>query len=124
MALQERNIAVDPLTGDLALTADGSQILFTETTVDTLEQRIRTRLQTFRGEWYLNEGLGVPYFEEVMLKNPDVDRVRALLMAELAAVPGVGEIMSFVVAFDREARRFTVNFKCRSAEGETVEGSI
>ena len=124
MALQERNIAVDPLTGDLTLTGDGSQILFTETTVDTLEQRIRTRLQTFRGEWYLDEGLGVPYFEEVMAKNPDVDRVRALLMTELAAVPGVGQILDFTVGFERADRRFTVNFKCRSADGETVEGSI
>ena len=124
MALQERNIAVDPLTGDLALTADGSQIRFTETTVDTLEQRIRTRLQTFRGEWYLNEDLGVPYFGEVMVKNPDVDRVRSLLMTELAAVPGVGQILSFVVNFERGDRVFTVNFKCRSTDGETVEGSI
>lgn len=124
MALPERNIAVDRETGDLALSADGTQVLFTEATVDTIEQRIRTRLQTFRGEWYLNEDIGVPYFDEVFVKNPDTSRIRALLMAELSKVPGVSEIVSFDTSFNPGERTFSVAFKCRADTGETVEGTI
>ena len=49
MPPQQTNFALDKLTGDLVLGSD-NQIGRTLTTLDTLEQRIRTRLQTFRGE--------------------------------------------------------------------------
>lgn len=124
MALQETNFMIDRVTGDFATTADGTQIAQTLRTIDTIEQRIRTRLQTFRGEWYLDEGLGVPYFEEVMVKNPDVKRVRALLLTALLSVEGVKQVTQFEVAFIPGERRFTVNFHCISDDNEVVEGAI
>ncbi len=124
MALQETNFMVDRVTGDLAATSDGTQIGRTLRTIDTLEQRIRTRMQTFMGEWYLNEEMGVPYFQEVLVKNPDVARVRALLLAALLSVEGVKQVTKFDVAFIPGDRRFTVDFHCISNDEEEVEGSL
>lgn len=124
MALQETNFMIDRTTGDLAATADGTQIGRTLRTIDTLEQRIRTRLQTFMGEWYLDEDMGVPYFQEVLVKNPDVSRVRALLLTALLSVEGVKQVTQFDVAFIPGDRRFTVNFHCISDDEEVVEGTI
>ena len=124
MPLQETNFMVDRVTGDLATTTDGTQIGRTLRTIDTLEQRIRTRMQTFMGEWYLNEEMGVPYFQEVLVKNPDVARVRALLLAALLSVEGVKQVTKFNVAFIPGDRRFTVDFHCISDDEEEVEGSL
>lgn len=124
MSLQETNFMVDRVTGDLATTADGTQVGRTLRTIDTLEQRIRTRMQTFMGEWYLNEEMGVPYFQEVLVKNPDVARVRALLLAALLSVEGVKQVTKFNVAFIPGDRRFAVDFHCISDDEEEVEGSL
>lgn len=123
MPPQQTNFALDKLTGDLVLGSD-NQIGRTLTTLDTLEQRIRTRLQTFRGEYYLNEALGVPYYEEVLRKNPDVPSVRALLLAELLRVPGVKSAKRFTVEFNTATRSFQIDFHVISDDGVPVEGVL
>lgn len=120
---RELNMYLDPTTHDLQLDATGN-IQVTADTEELLSVRIKTRFSTFRGEWFLDRNLGVPYFEEVMVKNPDVNAVRNLLLAQLVDIPGVDEVLSFDVNFNTASRLFQVNFKVRATDGTIVEGEI
>lgn len=113
----------DPNTDDMTLDAD-YQLARTESLADIIADRIRTRLRTFRGEHFLDRDLGVPYFEEVLKKNPDVERVRNLLLAATAEVEGVLKVLSFDTTFDAGSRIFSVRFKVLADENVIVEGEV
>ena len=52
--------------------AYGGGIVTTQLTTPTSEnlaQRLLIRLRTFRGEWFLDENLGIDYFGQILGKN-------------------------------------------------------
>ena len=99
------NFALDPLYHDLYLDANG-QIATTE----DLAQRIDTRIRTFRGEFWLDQTIGIDYFGEVLKKNPDLQAIRAAFAVEIQKVPGVKTLNSLALSLDRAARKLTVTF--------------
>ena len=109
-------------SGDMFLDASG-QLAVTQTFEDLVADRLRTRLRTFLGENFLDRESGVPYFEEILIKNPDETRVRNLLLAAASSVEGVDQVLSFNAEFDAASRTFSVNFKV-VAGGVVVEGEI
>ena len=120
----EINFYIDPLTGDFALTADGTNIRMTDSTTETVKQRVKSRLQTRKGEWFLNEEDGLPFFTEIMQKNPDITQVRAILLTVLTRTPGVKEVLAFDTTFTEATRTFNVQFKYLTTDGDIVEGTI
>lgn len=108
---------------DIQIGADG-QLVLTPTFGDTLKQRVECRLRTFRGELFMDRGVGVPYFEEFQSKSPNVNSISMLLRSEVMAVDGVVSVDSMSVTFDREARVFHVDMSIHGATGEPVEVTI
>lgn len=89
-----------------------------------VRQAIECRLRTFRGEWFLDGSIGVPYFDGILgTKNPALDAVRSVLRQEILSVPGVIRLVSLEIDLERSARRLTASFVVSSDEG-LVEGSI
>lgn len=87
-------------------------------------QRIKHRLQTFQGECFLDRRVGVPYFSEVLKKNPDLSRIRSLLASVISSVEGVVKILSLEVLFDQAERHLSVEFKAQGADGTIAEGEV
>ena len=100
------NFALDPVAHDLYLDPDG-QIALAQTPLD---QRIDCRLRTFRGEFWLDQSIGIPYFQEILKKNPDLQAVRAAFASEIQKVAGVKTINSLSLEIDRAQRKLTVTF--------------
>jgi hypothetical protein len=117
------NFFLDNTTHDLVLD-DSNQLRMTKTPSEDLACRIESRLKTFKGEWFLDRELGIPYYGEVLKKNPDVTKIRGLLLAELVKVSGIAEVLRFEVEFIRASRTFQLNFSVKSSDGEVVEGEI
>jgi hypothetical protein len=86
--------------------------------VDLIRQRLKQRLLTILGEWFLNGEIGLPWFQEFSQKGIDDDRVRALIIRQIAETEGVDEIVEFDFSLDRRARRLVVNFRVTSPEGD------
>ena len=74
-----------------------------------IAQRLRVRLQFFKREWFLDQRQGMPYFEAVLIKNPDLTLVQSLFRRAILATPGVLSIAKFRTNFDRANRTFTLN---------------
>src|SRR5574344_76277 len=91
---------------------------------DLLCQRIKHRLQTFRGECFLDRNIGVPYFEEVLKKNPDLSGIRSLLASIIASVEGVKKVLSLEVLFDKAARHLSVEFSAEGKDGTIAQGEV
>lgn len=69
--------------GDLALVARRSAVA----------QGIAIRLRFFRGEYWLDEAIGVPYLEEVLIKQPNATLVRERLREAIADTPDVTQVI-------------------------------
>ena len=98
--------------GELTLISGGEEI----------KQRISERLQLFKGEWFLDTTVGVPYFQSILKKNPVREEVEAFLVQAIAETPGVEEITQFEASFGTD-RKATVNFRVR-ANNELLELEI
>jgi hypothetical protein len=115
-------------TWDLFLDETGNISLRKSETLDELVdlicQRVKCRLQTFRGECYLDRNMGVPYFKEVMKKNPDLGKVRSLLAATIVGVEGVKSLEKLKIKFDASTREYKVIFRALADNGNEVNGEI
>lgn len=89
-----------------------------------LNQRIDCRLRTIQGEWWLDRGLGTPFFTEMFKKAPDLVTLRQALLVVIQGVQGVTRVTSLVLDFDRRLRQLSVTFTAEgvddSAAGTTV----
>lgn len=118
-----RNLALDVDTHDLVLD-ESRNLVFTQTPEEMLSQRLTCKLKAFLGEWYLDRRVGVPYFEEVLVKNPNVAKIRALLLSVVTNDPQVARVLAFDVNFEPRTRDFLVNFKVQAHDGTEAEGDI
>lgn len=101
--------------GDLEIGSDGDLIIVTG--IDAIAQHLRIRLQFFLGEWFLDTRLGIPYFEEVLRKSPDLNVVQSLLREAIDETPGVIAINSFELDYDGVTRSLSLDFRALTDEG-------
>jgi hypothetical protein len=67
--------------GDLVIISDA----------DEVDQALRITLKMFFGEWFLNNQEGIRYFEEIFIKNYNLNRIEQLLRQ---AILGVEHVLS------------------------------
>ena len=91
--------------GDLNITDDGD-IQLTE----SVRQAIRIRLLWFFSEWRFAPDIGIPYFEEVFVKNPNMNRIRAHIRREVLSVRDVRDIRSLRIDLNASTRNAVVSF--------------
>lgn len=85
---------------------------------DAVRQHLQQRLRTFLGEWFLDLDVGVPYFQDILVKNPNVNQVDGILKQTILTTPGVVELVSFTMNSDPTARTLSVEFEYTSYSGE------
>ena len=108
---------IDSVIHDL-IVIDGNVPLYSG-----LDQRIDCMLRTFRGEWWLDPTIGVPYFEEILKKNPDMSVVRQAFASVILSVPGVQEITRLDVKFLRPTRALRVDFEVKGTDAIPASGT-
>lgn len=88
---------------------------------EAIVQSIRLRLQVFKGEWFLDESEGLPYFQEILVKNPNTAQIRRLIAERIEGTPGVVRLDSLDLRFDRAARVLSVSFVAFANVGRLVD---
>lgn len=83
---------------DLVLTQD----------VNATLQRINVALKLFFGEWFLDPEFGIDYYGEVLVKNPDLLAIEALLVEQISQIPLVSGVNGLEFNFDSAERVLTV----------------
>lgn len=104
---------VELSNGDLR-TVDGN---------DSIQQAIGLALMLFKGEWFLDEALGVPYYESILVKAPNLNAIREIFRQKLISVSGVLAIVQLDLSFDRSSRTLSLTWKVTTDTGE-LSGSF
>lgn len=108
------DIQINTSTEDIELV--GNDFVLTEG-IDAISQHLSQRLKTFLNEWFLDNRIGVPYFEHVLKKNFDPVIVDTVFKKEIINTPGVLELLSFSADLDNATRTLQIAFKARTSEG-------
>jgi hypothetical protein len=88
--------------------------------IGEMKQRIGIALKTHRGEWLFNVDLGLPYLDEIMVKDPNLDQITSAVRAYLVNdVEGVVGVRSLAVSLDRATRIMTWDLDVETTEGIT-----
>lgn len=100
---------------DIFLDANGSLALVEEG-AETV-QHVRTRLQFFLEEWFLDLTAGTPWFQTILVKPINLGTVESIIKARILETPGVEELTAFSMAFDSDTRFLDVEFSAVTVYG-------
>lgn len=110
-------------THDLEL--DNGDLLLTEG-IDRTRQFLSQRLKFFEGEWFLDTDLGIAYFDEVFVKNPDPIALDTIFKDVILDTPGVLGLEEYEMLLDTATRELKLSFHARTTDGpiEFVEEEV
>lgn len=108
------DLLLDPDTGDLVYDNGGCPV--TQLTADVVTQRLRITLYTFLGEWFLDQTVGVPYFQQIFGKLRTKDSTDLIFQQIITDDPDVIEILTFESTLDRAGRGYSMTFQVRVSD--------
>jgi hypothetical protein len=111
------DLGMNLLTNDIQLQNND---LYLVTGSDAIAQDLQQSLQVWLGEWFLDTTVGVPYLQQILVKNPNLDLIHADLVNAALAVDGVEQITSLTFEFDSVNRNLSVNFQGIDSMNETL----
>ena len=111
---------------DLALDIDGDLLVSNDSLSlvegdDAIVQHLTIRFKFVLGEWFLDTRVGIPYFGEILIRNPDLSRVRAIFKQVILDTPGIDSLEEFSLTVDAATRKATLTFRARKTDGEILE---
>lgn len=101
---------------DLCLDASGN--IAKATNPYALAQDAASAIRTFIGECYYDTSLGVPYFQQILGKNPPLELVRAQFVKQALTVPEVVSAKVFFATYTN--REITGQVQVTSTTGVTT----
>ena len=117
-ATATRDFAIDPATGDFLL-VDGDLVMLTG--AEGIASDLRSRLQTFAGEYFLDTSLGLPYFTEIFGK-PKPIRLEEIFRKAILETPGVSGVDALRV--EVVGRTLNVTFRASTDLGQLISASL
>jgi hypothetical protein len=100
IAINLNDYSLNFVDGDLTMCED---IYF-------VEQNLKIRLSTFYGEWFRDITKGVRYFEDILVKSPNISKIVALLKSEILGAKYINSIVDFNYVYNPTKRSFIINF--------------
>jgi hypothetical protein len=109
-------IAIKIPAGDLKLENGTTKIIDGP---EYAEQRISVTCDFFLGEFFLNTKEGIPYFRDILIKNPNPDTVRSVFRRAILQTPGVVSC-TLEWSVNAAARQGLVEFEAVYKNGQKI----
>ena len=93
------------ITGDVDVT-NGELTLLEG--VDSVRQHWQIRNKFFLGEYFLDQRLGVAYYQTILKKGASLDVVRHIFRRVAVDTPGIESVSLFTLELDRATRRLSI----------------
>lgn len=87
----------------------------------TVAQRLKIRLLTFRGEWFLDTTVGLPYFQTILVRGVSKATIDAIFQEEILSDPDVVELVDFNSLIDVQARSYNLSFRVRTNQNQVTD---
>ena len=119
--------SVDTAPRDFALDATGDlQVLNGDLVMnfgtEGIASDLRSRLQTFLGECFLDTSLGVPWFERILGKKTPSGELKAIFREVILGTPGIASVDTLDVKV--ASRVLTVAFRALASTGDALEAAL
>lgn len=101
------------LDNDLVLTKDANPL-----GTNNILQDIVQNLSFFFGEWFLNTTQGLPWFQQILVKNPDQSKIDALLVNTILGTKGVTQLLAYTFTPNFQGRVLGVTFSAMTTSGK------
>lgn len=99
-------LALDPQSHDLFVDASGNLAVATD--ADAVGQLCKQRLKTYLGEWFLDQTVGVPWFQQVFVRPFNEAVADSIVKRTLLRTLGVRALTGFEMSADFTIRRLDV----------------
>lgn len=73
-------------------------------------QKVVVLLRFIKGEWFLNTEEGIPYFEKILIKNPNSRAVLSIFRRALLSCPGAVSVPVLTMAIDKPTRTARIDW--------------
>lgn len=83
-----------------------------------IQQHIMQRLRTFQGEWFLDNTVGIPYYQQILVKAPNQGTVNGLFISEILATPGVTALTKYSFQVNAARRKIASQFRVQTTTGQ------
>lgn len=108
------DLKLDVTTHDLVITDHDLELV---AGADEVAQHLRVGLRLFRGEWYLDDEAGVPYYRHVLINAPSSRVIEALFRQEILGDVDIEALTEFTLTADTATRQLYVTFRAVSRLG-------
>ena len=108
-------------TNDLQIT-NGDLSLVTGS--DAIAQDLQQRLQSWLGEWFLDTTWGIPFKQQILVKNPNLDLIQADILLATTDTPGVVQVTDFDFIYDNNARSLSVKLTVQDSNGQNLSSQV
>jgi len=108
-------------TGDLDIT--NNRLSFV-TGIDYIAQSWRIRCLTILGEWFLDQRIGIPYFQHILVKNPNWNLIRSIYRKTTYSVSGIKEIIALKLNLNSATRTLDVEVQGKTEDLTTFKFSF
>ena len=85
--------------------------------VNQTAQQIKIALLTFLGEWFMDTSVGLPWFEQNLIKQPEKAKVENIFRKKVLEVKDVLRVIEMSLEVERQSRALIVSFKAETSNG-------
>jgi hypothetical protein len=111
------DLTMNLLTNDLQVDGDLSMVRGEDAIVQDLQQT----LQVWLGEWFLDTTVGIPFKQDILVKNPNLDVVNGDIVNAASNVPGVTQIIGVSFDYSNQNRTFSITVQAEISNGQVVQ---
>ena len=109
---------LDTVAWDLVL--DSNNNIALASSPYAVAQDVASAIRTFQGELWYDTAQGVPYWQELLGKNPTSSQITAAFNAAALTVPGVATVNTVITSVAGRKVSGQVQFTTASGESVTV----
>lgn len=111
------DLAMNFATNDIII--EGGDMKLADGAV-AIQQDLQQQLQVWFGEWFLDTTVGIPFKQQILVKNPNLDVVQALIINAAQRVNGVEEITAFTFDYDPRRRSLNMTISAKTSNGQII----
>ena len=108
--------------GDLDLSS--GNVVVVEDIAQCTAWKLTNLFRFFKGEWFLDQRVGIPYFQYVLVSSPNLPLIGNMFKRVCLDAPGVAAVTSLSLDYQPRTRNLTVNLALQTDEGAVLEGGV
>ena len=88
--------------------------------VDAIAQDCEVRLLTFLGEWFLDQRIGIPYYQQILGQKPRLVLIKGIIRKGILTTPGILGVKDLQADYINSTRVLSLSFTADTVEGTFV----